>query len=192
MPELRLVTARLEIVARTVELARVEIEDIAALAASLRVPVPETWPPPLNDEHSQRSFLTALERSRPEDAGWTLWFCLLRSPRSLVGNAGFKGAPKEGAVEIGYSMVEAQQRNGYCTEAVRALIQWAFDHPEVRMVTAHTLPGLMPSIRVMEKCGFSFAGDGPVEDGMRTIRYQLTANDFAAASTRPSRSFGNE
>jgi RimJ/RimL family protein N-acetyltransferase len=39
---------------------------------------------------------------------------------------------------------------------------------------AHTFPELTPSIRVMEKCGMVFAGHGPVEDGMQTIRYELT------------------
>jgi ribosomal-protein-alanine N-acetyltransferase len=128
----------------------------------------------LNDEHSQQAFLASLEKARPHDAGWNLWFCILREPRTLVGNAGFKGRPQGGLAEIGYSMLEAHQRNGYCTEAVRALLDWAFQDPGVRTIVAHTLPGLTPSIGVMEKCGFVFAGDGPIEDGMPTIRYQLS------------------
>lgn len=92
----------------------------------------------------------------------------------LVGNAGFKSRPQAGLVEIGYSILEAHQRNGYCTEAVRTLLDWAFQNRAVRTVIAHTLPGLTPSIRVMEKCGLVFGGDGPREDGMPTIRYQLS------------------
>jgi len=72
-------------------------------------------------------------------------------------------------------MLEAHQRNGYCTEAVKALIAWAFGHPAVQTVIAHTLPELAPSIRVMEKCGLSFAGEGPTEDGMQTIRLRVAA-----------------
>ncbi|HLJ29031.1 MAG TPA: GNAT family N-acetyltransferase [Candidatus Angelobacter sp.] len=105
--------------------------------------------------------------------GWNLWFCIRREPRGLVGNAAFKGRPKDGFVEIGYSVLEAHQRNGYCTEAVRALIAWAFQDQAVQTVIAHTLPGLTPSIRVMEKCGLRFTGEGPIEDGMQTIRYEL-------------------
>jgi [ribosomal protein S5]-alanine N-acetyltransferase len=56
-------------------------------------------------------------------------------------------------------MLEAHQRNGYCTEAVRALIAWGFEQQAVQTVIAHTLPGLEPSIRVMEKCGFKFVGE---------------------------------
>jgi RimJ/RimL family protein N-acetyltransferase len=167
--QFHLMTNRLKLVAGTVELAQAEIYHLSALARLLEVPPPQIWPPPLNDEHPQRYFLESLEKAGPDDAGWSLWFCIRREPRDLVGNAGFKDAPRDGAVEIGYSMLEAHQGNGYCTEAVQALIVWAFTPPEVKMVIAHTLPGLMPSIRVMEKCGFVFAGDGPIEDGMLTI-----------------------
>ena len=178
MHGLRLTTARLELVAGTIELARAEINDLAVFARLLGVPEPKIWPPPLNDENSQRYFLATVEQAGPEDAGWNLWFCIRREPRELVGGAGFKGSPKVGVVEIGYSMLEAQQRQGYCTEAVRALIRWAFSHPEIKLVIAHTLPELRPSIRVMEKCGFVFAGHGPLEEGTETVRYELTPQAF--------------
>ena len=190
MSRLRLTTPRLELVAGTLELARAEINDLSEFARLLRVPKPGVWPPPLNDEDSQRYFLAAMEQAGPEDAGWSLWFCILREPRTLVGGAGFKGRPAEGEVEIGYSMLEAHQRNGYCTEAVRALITWAFSNPTVKLIVGLTLPELEPSIRVMEKCGFALAGKGPIEDGMQSVRYELTPRGFQRSPTRrkPGRS----
>ena len=178
MNGLRLTTTRLELVAGTVALAKAEIDDLPALARMLDVPLPSHWPPPLNDEQSQKYFLDSLLNAAPSHAGWHLWYCLRRGPRALLGSVGFKGIPVNGLVEIGYSMLEEHQRNGYCTEAVRALIDWAFRHPDVNMVIAHTLPGLLPSIRVMEKCCLVFAGHGPLEDGMQTIRYELTRERF--------------
>ena len=178
MNALRLITPRLELVAGTVALAKAEINDLPALARLLDVPLPTYWPPPLNDEHSQKFFLDALLNAAPSHAGWHLWYCLRREPRALLGNAGFKSIPANGLVEIGYSMLEEHQRHGYCTEAVRALIGWAFQHPEINVVIAHTLPDLAPSIRVMEKCGMVFAGNGPLEDGMQTVRYELTRESF--------------
>jgi RimJ/RimL family protein N-acetyltransferase len=132
----------------------------------------------LNDEHAQQYFLASLQKAEASDAGWNLWFCIRREPRELIGNAGFKGGPKDGLVEIGYSMLEMHQRLGYATEAVGALLGWAFRSPAVQMVVADTLLGLTPSIRVMEKSGFAFVGDGPVEDGMQTIRYELIRERF--------------
>ena len=170
----RLHTPRLELVPGTVELVQAEINDLPTFARLLEVPQPPSWPPPLNDENSQRHFLASLQKAEPADAGWNLWLCIRRDPRVLVGVAGFKSSPKSGFVEIGYSILEAHQRNGYGTEGVRALIAWAFQHPGVQIVVGHTKPGLPASRRVMEKCGFVFVGDGPIEDGMRTIRYELS------------------
>ncbi|HEX3542951.1 MAG TPA: GNAT family N-acetyltransferase [Candidatus Acidoferrum sp.] len=75
-------------------------------------------------------------------------------------------------------MLETHQRQGYATEAVRALVGWAFQNSAVRRIVADTLPELTPSIRVMEKSGLVFLGDGPIEEGMRTIRYELTRERF--------------
>ena len=179
---LRLITDRLELVAGTLEVAEAELSDQSLFARLLEVPVPTAWPPPLNDEQSQRYFLAALKDST--NTGWTLWYCIRREPRELVGSAGFKGPATNGVVEIGYSVLESHQRNGYGTEASRALIAWAFRHPQVQMIIAHNLPELRPSIRVMENCGMSFAGDGPLEDGVKTIRYELQRPRFEELSRR--------
>ncbi|HKF21840.1 MAG TPA: hypothetical protein VKE93_09735, partial [Candidatus Angelobacter sp.] len=85
MDDLRLLTNRLELVAATLELAQAEISDLSAFASLLDVPRPGMWPPPLNDEHSQQAFLASLQKAGPDDAGWNLWFCILREPRILVG-----------------------------------------------------------------------------------------------------------
>jgi RimJ/RimL family protein N-acetyltransferase len=176
--DLRLFTPRLELISATAELARAEINNLSAFAATLDVPLPTAWPPPLNDEQSQRFLLSAMEKSGPNEAGWHLWFCIRRDPRALLGNIGFKGAPRDGVADIGYSLLEAHQGNGYCTEAVRALMSWAFQHSEVAKIVADTLPELVPSIRVMEKSGMEFIGEGPIEDGMHTIRYELTRERY--------------
>ena len=54
----------------------------------------------------------------------------------------------------------------------------AFAHREIESVTAETLPDLTASIRVMEKCGMRFVGDGNPEEGQRTVRYAITRNQL--------------
>ena len=119
-------------------------------------------------------------KENPDAIGWTIWFITLRSEdkkkNKLIGNAGFKGKPgADGTVEIGYSILEPYQRNGYATEAVRSLIEWAFSVGDVNCIIAETLPDLLASIRVLEKNGFRFIGQGS-EEG--TIRYELGKKDF--------------
>ena len=45
------------------------------------------------------------------------------------------------------------QNNGYATEAVKELIQWAFTTSSVKKVVAECLEDNTPSIKVLEKVG---------------------------------------
>jgi len=56
-------------------------------------------------------------------------------------------------VGIGYVMNRAYQRNGYMTEATRAIIDWAFQQPSIYRVYATTDVENVASQRVMEKAG---------------------------------------
>lgn len=174
---MRLRTARLELVASTLETASWELSDPKHLAAWLAVPDPGSWPPPLNDEASQRWNFELL-RGDPEAVGWGFWYVVRTEPdRALIGNGGFKGRPSNGSCEIGYSLLPEFQGRGYATEAAQAWIAWAFTHPDVTHVIAETLPQLITSIRVMEKCGMEFASDGKLEEGERTVRCALSRDD---------------
>lgn len=162
---------RLELVAATYELVRDQLADPPAWAARLDVPIPDDWPPELTEDvwEATRDWLF----QDPERIGWGMWY-LVRTeppPRVLVGTIGLKGAPPEdGTVEVGYSVLPAYRRQGLAAEAVRALVAWAFRDPRVRRVTAETYPHLTPSIGVLEKLGFAFAGAG---SGPDIIRYTL-------------------
>jgi ribosomal-protein-alanine N-acetyltransferase len=180
---LRIQTARLELFAATVDLAKAEVNNISQLAMMLRCDVPTDWPPPLNDEGSQRWFLRMLEADT-EAKGWYIWYVVrneLGRPREIVGNAGFKGKPADGVCELGYSLLPQHQKLGYATEAVVSLIAWAFQDERVRRVIAETFPGHLASIHVMEKCGMRFTGDGNPEDGQRTVRYELARHEFGSS-----------
>lgn len=165
-----IVTSRLDLVPATYEHCVAEIEDIDRFAAMLHVRVPVDWPPPLNDEQSQQFFLVFL-RDHPDLVGWCVWYIVLREGgvRTLIGNAGFKGAPLDGAVEMGYSIVPAYQRRGYGSEAIDALVRWAFEDRRVRRVIAETYPDNAGSIGVLQKIGFAQC-DGASEPGV--IRFE--------------------
>jgi RimJ/RimL family protein N-acetyltransferase len=172
-------TTRLELIASTLELTLLELQSAKALAAALDVTEPSSWPPPLNDESSQRWFLEKLQ-SDPGIIGWTMWYFMLGAGRrrELVGNGGFKGAPQHGTVEVGYSILPEHQRNGYATEATGGLIAWAFSHPEVDRVAAETLPDLEPSLSVMRKCGMRYVRPGSEEQGLQTVHYEISRGEW--------------
>ena len=165
-------TNRLVIVPGTPAVCRAEMEDRARFAELLDAAVPASWPPPENDEKTMTFFTEYVEKN-PDGVGWAAWYILLQGGdgrKTAIGTCGFTAKPDEtGTVETGYSILPEHQRRGYAPEAVSVLVEWAFGHPAVNRVVAHTFPDLRASIRVLEKCGFTFAGPGQ-EEG--TIRFE--------------------
>jgi RimJ/RimL family protein N-acetyltransferase len=117
----------------------------------------------------------------PEVIGWWAWYIVLNlenKERVLIGSAGFSGYPSEdGTLLMGYSILDAYQRYGYATEAVKGLISWAFEHPNVMCITAETFPDHAASLRVMEKNNMEFIGEGS-EPGL--VKYGITRPQYQA------------
>ncbi|MCR4643814.1 MAG: GNAT family N-acetyltransferase [Oscillospiraceae bacterium] len=94
----------------------------------------------------------------PDQWDWyAIWMIELKAG-THIGELCFKGLSADGIAEIGYGISEAYQNNGYATEAVKAVLDWAFAHPEVAAVEAETDPENAASKRVLEKCGFALNG----------------------------------
>jgi [ribosomal protein S5]-alanine N-acetyltransferase len=96
-----------------------------------------------------------MQQAAPTSWSWyTYWLMRLQADPVAIGLAGFKGAPNEqGEVELGYSTAPAYQRQGFATEAVQALLAWAWAQPECRAVRAITLNSNLASQRVLQKTG---------------------------------------
>ena len=154
MDPIRLSTARLQVVPGTEALIEADLAGRESLSRQLDAEVPENWPPEHYDRPAMEYSLAFL-RDNPGARGWALWYLLLGDAgggrRTTVGIIGFKGKPDaDGAVEIGYSVLSQFQRRGYASEAVAALLEWAFSFDGVGRVVAETYPELVASIRVIE------------------------------------------
>lgn len=91
---------------------------------------------------------------------WTLGYTVVRVEDGVeVGHCGFKGPPKDGAVEIAYGIGPKFQGRGYATETARRLVDVAFGSEAVRLVMAHTIERRNASARVLEKAGFGLVGE---------------------------------
>lgn len=176
MTKIIVTTKNLQLIACTLEIAQAELSDKSKFSQLLNASVPNTWPPGFNDDETILFIINKLQ-SAPEQSGWWSWYFVLKdvvTPSIVIGYGGFKGKPtSDGIVEIGYSILPEFQNLGYGTEAIKALVSWAFAHPEVQQVIAETLPELKASQRVLEKSHFTYIGQGS-EEGI--IRYQLSRN----------------
>ena len=140
-------------------------DDREALSRELGVMVPEEWPTEHYDDEALQFSLRALE----DDEEPSMRYVIELETNTLVGMLG-GGSPKDGTLTTGYSILPAYRRRGYATEAVAALVQWAFARADVQRIVADTYPELVASIGVLEKNGFRLVGQG---EGERVIRYEL-------------------
>lgn len=162
-------TEHLYLVAQTKDMALASYTDKKQFAQLLDAEVPAQWPHPMLAD-AEPFFVDMLTKD-PNSIGWWGWYIVLKSSiRKVIGSIGFLGRPSDvGTVVTGYSILAEFEGKGYTTEALTALIAWAFKHDSVTSVAAETHPSNASSIRVLEKCGMVFVGHGS-EEG--TIRYE--------------------
>ncbi len=165
-------TTRLRLVAITPAMLKADEAADGSLAKILGAEVTAEWPPEHWEPHVYH-FIEKQYEDEPRTRGWHRYVLLPRERGSVLGYTliGAVGAfPKlEGDAEIGYSTLPSYQRNGYGTEAARALVEWLLKQKDVRTVSAQTYPRLPESIKVMERCGMTYVGPGEDEG---TVRYQ--------------------
>jgi ribosomal-protein-alanine N-acetyltransferase len=93
-------------------------------------------------------------RSADREAEWWNWLIVRRDNQEAVGSVAFGGRPDAaGAVLIGYAMYPGREGKGYATEAVRAMVDWAFAQPGVQVVRALAPVWNTPAVHVAEKVG---------------------------------------
>jgi RimJ/RimL family protein N-acetyltransferase len=112
--------------------------------------------------------LTLFLRHSVEDFGFFL--IVRRDDGLVVGEIGFVAPPAGGAVMIGYAIVPGSRRQGYATEAIAALAEWALAQPGVQEVRAQTLPDNEASVRTLLRAGFV-----ELETAGKARRFALTA-----------------
>lgn len=165
-----IVTARLQLVPCEAIHYEAILRDKKELEPLLSVSVPDSWPTfPESIPHGYET----LKRD-PSALNWGFYLFIHTADRTLVGEGGFKGRPdNEGIVEIGYALVPEYRQRGLATEAARGLTAYAFSHPEVNIVQAHTLPTGDASINVLKKLGMKFVGAfNDPEDG-EVLRWRV-------------------
>ncbi|GGP11711.1 GNAT family N-acetyltransferase [Oceanobacillus neutriphilus] len=111
----------------------------------------------INQKYDNGPQISAYLKRLNEDSSllyWGPWLVIRKSDGVVLGDIGFKGKPDEDrAVEAGYGFLESYWGNGYATEAMEALIRWAFKTLKVDRIIAETLVDNYGSIRVLQKLG---------------------------------------
>ena len=88
---------------------------------------------------------------------WVAPFQIVDSESTeLVGSCGFKNAPENQVVEIGYNIGPSYRNRGAASQAIALLIEYAFSILPTIKVIARISHENIASLRVIEKCGFYY------------------------------------
>jgi RimJ/RimL family protein N-acetyltransferase len=110
---------------------------------------------------------------------WARPFYILRCfDQVIMGSCGFKHAPINGRVELGYGVFALYQRQGFATAAVAELMRLAFLTKEVDEVLAQINPENVASIKVVQKLGFERGESFVDEDGEPLVQWIASRKCF--------------
>jgi [ribosomal protein S5]-alanine N-acetyltransferase len=116
----------------------------------------------------------AVEGARRHDADpWGTHLIFDGADGALVGFGGFKGAPADRRVEIGYAIAPERRNRGLAGAAVLLMVERART-AGVQVVVAHTLHEPNASTSVLTRCGFTrVATVEDPDDGGQVWRWEL-------------------
>lgn len=103
--------------------------------------------------------LPRLRKAMPGDEVYcTRWLAISKDMNRVVADFIIKKGPDaEGEIEIGYGVYPKYEGKGWMTKIVAGFLQWAQEQPRVKAVMAETAKQNQPSIRVLQKNGFSLS-----------------------------------
>lgn len=124
-------------------------------------PSSELVPPLMTDA---LDYFLEVASASPESALWGARAYITANTREVAGMGGFGGPPDErGFVFMGYSVYPEFRRQGYASEAARALADWAIAQPGITGIRATISPRNIASERVAAYAGL-YPTDATEED----------------------------
>jgi RimJ/RimL family protein N-acetyltransferase len=134
------------------------------------------------DVGSVRADIAEMSRRSPgEPGGWVQFTVLDRDGGRIVGDVGLSLAePETDVIKVGYTIAPEFQGSGFATEAIAALVDYAFDTLGAEAVRAHASAANAPSIRVAEKVGMHLIEKRMYQDGDDVwygVRYEVRRDE---------------
>jgi aminoglycoside 6'-N-acetyltransferase len=118
-------------------------------------------------EHVRTEIKQMQARAPGEPGGWVQFTVDTLEDGSLVGDVGIRVDDDPGVILVGYTVAPAHQGHGYATEAIGALVDYAFETLGADVVRAYADAGNIASVRVGEKVGLLVVERYEEPDGNR-------------------------
>lgn len=144
-------TNRLILVPCSLEIAKKMVLDRKGLGEMLSAHIPEHWP--TDDLKGYIPYVIEALEMDTSEYGWGIWIAINKSNKVVVGDIGFKGKPDHcGVIEIGYGILPQFRKQGFASEAAKAITDWAFaENKSVMKINAECDMSNLSSINVLQK-----------------------------------------
>lgn len=148
-------TERLNIV----ELGWKDIQDIHKMHSYAEVMEHNTIGTPTELTDTEKILNAVLEDKDSRDKSHFSWTIRLKSNDEFIGEIGLNLAPaRYQKGEVHYSIMPDHWSHGYATEALKGLIDYAFDKMNLHRIEAGVSVENLSSIKVLEKVGMTREG----------------------------------
>jgi RimJ/RimL family protein N-acetyltransferase len=99
--------------------------------------------------------------TRYKKDGYGYFVVILKETGKLIGQVGLMKSEINGkeVIELGYIFDDLYWKQGYCMEATKACIEFAFDKLELEHLYCSVRPNNISSIRIAEKLGMKEVGE---------------------------------
>ena len=153
-----------------------DAETISAYRSDPAVHVHQGWE--RTDPDGVRAEISRMiDRLPGQPGGWVQLSVEELDTGRLVGDVGLSLADREpGVIKVGYTIAPEFQGKGYATEAIRALVTYAFDTLDAEVVRAYASAENVASIKVAEKVGMTLIEKMEYRDSDGVwfgVRYEL-------------------
>ena len=105
------------------------------------------------------------------------WVTEERYSGKFIGWLALKQLDTTKDIEVGYRFLEDFWGKGYATEGSKCLLEYAFATLKLPKVVAVALKENKASIKVMEKLGMQYIGEGEFY-GFQCVQYEIIRKDF--------------
>jgi [ribosomal protein S5]-alanine N-acetyltransferase len=113
--------------------------------------------------------------------GYGLWAIVPKPAGELFGFCGLRPQDRSEDLELLYAVDAAAWARGFCSEAVGAVVRYAFDALQLPRVVAAANPANVPSWRVLERAGMKRTGSTQTQTE-DLLLYALERADFTRAA----------
>ena len=124
----------------------------------------EKWSQTHGDDYftskAQRSYLKADAKSYSQGRLLPFWIFEKSNHNRILGRVSLFNFAFGGMMSctIGYHLDKEYTSKGYMTEAVNAIVDFAFEELNIHRIEAYVMPDNGASIRLLERCGFQSEG----------------------------------